>query len=220
MRKPDRNVGLEFREILFAEYGFEQGPYNHGGNFLRIVDAQHCLHVNADRWDAPGGGAIIFGLRIGVGRRDNNQLWRDLLDDRVHEWSRTVALAQDVLGEPLRSFHGWEGARPDMAGWLEENVPRLVEFANHSYIVETLAENSAASGTLDLTRFPRMMEALMGGWNDAKDEEFLAPMIDQLDEDPAIWKDDPDGSIRQGKIDRVRAWIEAHPDGVERELLN
>ena len=79
-----------------------------------------------------------------------------------------------------------------------------------------LQDLDPTEGRLDPTRFPRMMEALMGGWNDAHEEEFLLPMVAQLDE---TWKSDPDGSIRRGKIDRVRAWIEEHPDGVERELL-
>ena len=63
----------------------------------------------------------------------------------------------------------------------------------------------------------RPVSRLMGGWNAAHEEEFLGPMVAQLDE---VWKSDPDGSERRGKIDRVRAWIDEHPGGVERELLS
>lgn len=62
-----------------------------------------------------------------------------------------------------------------------------------------------------------MMTALMDGWDDAAEEEFMAPMLVQLEE---TWDSDPDGSVRRGKIERVRAWIAEHPDGVERELID
>ncbi len=60
-----------------------------------------------------------------------------------------------------------------------------------------------------------MLNSLLDGWSDEAEEEFLVPMIATLDED---WPNDPDKSIRQGRVDRIRAWIAEHPDGVEREL--
>ena len=123
----------------------------------------------------------------------------------------------DPFGEGLKSFIGTGGLRPDIAGWLNRTVPRLVELTNYRYIADTLARHGAAAPGLDRTRFPRMTEALLGGWNDSHEEEFLVPMVAQLDE---TWKSDPGGLERRGKIDRVRAWIEQHPDGVERELLD
>ena len=211
----DWNVGLELRDLLFAEHGFEQG--HRDGSFLRRVDSQHGLVIRASRWAAAGGGDVSLGVLIGFARRDNNQLWNQLLDERVHEWRTTVSVL-DPVGTGYKSFIVVDGLRPDIAGWLNETVPRLVELTNYRYIADALAEQREAyEGRLDPTLFPRMMEALMGGWNDAREEEFLAPMVAQLDE---MWKSDPDGSMRRGKIDRVRAWIEQHPDGVERELID
>jgi len=211
----DWNVGLELRDLLFTDHGFEQG--HRASSFLRRVDAQHGVVIRADRWTAAGGGDVSLGVLIGFARRDNNQLWNQLLDERVHEWRTTVDVL-DPVGTGLKSFIGVGGLRPDISGWLNRTVPRLLELANYRYIADTLAEQRVEyQGRLDPTVFPRMMEALMGGWNDACEEEFLAPMVAQLDE---TWKSDPDGSIRRGKIDRVRAWIEQHPDGVERELIN
>ena len=40
----DWNVGLELRDLLLTDHGFEQGPYDEGA-FLRRVDAQHGLVV-------------------------------------------------------------------------------------------------------------------------------------------------------------------------------
>lgn len=211
----DWNVGRELRDLLFNEHGFEQGPYEEGA-FLRRVDAQHGVLINSGRWDAPDAGSKSVSIRIGFARKDNNQLWHELLDERVHEWSSTIHVS-DPFGEGPKSFIGTGGLRPDIAGWLNKTVPRLLELANYRYITDTLARHGAAVQGLDRTRFPRMMEALMGGWNDAAEEEFLAPMVAQLDE---TWKSDPDGSVRRGKIDRVRAWIAAHPDGVARELID
>ena len=214
MGKEDWNVGLELQELLFTEHGFEQG--HSGGLFLRRMDAQHGVVIKASRWTAAGGGDRKLGVLIGFARRDNNLLWRDLINERVNEWRTTVDVL-DPVGTGYKNFIGTDGLRPDIAGWLNKTVPRLVELANYRYISDTLAEQGVAyEGRLDPTRFPRMMEALLGGWNDAHEEEFLAPMVAQLDE---TWKSDPDGSERRGKIDRVRAWIEQHPDGVERELL-
>lgn len=38
----------------------------------------------------------------------------------------------------------------------------------------------------------------------------MTPMLARLEE---TWDSDLDGSVRRGKIDRVRAWIAEHPDG-------
>lgn len=214
------NIGRFIGDDLIERFGFEADPDASGGVYRRIIDSENAVEVLIDGWSrVPGGGTPMPRPIFGVARRDINELWHELLDERMRPWAATVSEQPWFFDRERMSFR-YSSSPADVSGWLDDVIPQLVARAPHWSFVKAHMELSAAlptkAGRMKV-QFPRMMTALMEGWNDAAEEEFLSPMIAQLDE---IWDLDPDGSMRRAKIERIRAWIEEHPDGVEREMID
>lgn len=214
------NIGRYIGEELIERFGFEEDPESSGGSYRRIVNSQHAVVATIGGWSKiPGGGTTIPMPKFGVARRDINELWHFLIPRLRGPWGSTVAEQPWFFGREPVSFI-WTDTPGEVSGWLDDVIPRLVAEAPHWSFVKAHMELTAALPTPASrmkARFPRMMTSLMEGWTDAAEEEFMLPMLAQLDEP---WDSDPDGSMRRAKIARIRSWIEEHPDGVERELID
>lgn len=212
----DRDVLNEVGDALIGPFGF---THFLKGQFTYQVDSEHSAYVELSPWE--GRRRNFASIRFGIARRDVNVLRKQLLQLELSEKFATI-----TDREPY--FFGMRSPRfeyifhtPDVIQqWLDEMIPRLKdEASNFNFLSVKMDQYSrhAEPSTRRSVHIPRFMTALLDGWSDDAEEEFLAPMVAQLDED---WRDDPDGLIRQGRIDRVRAWIAEHPDGVERQLTD
>ena len=211
---PSQNLGREAFSQLVEKHGFT----GDAPNLFKQVDSQHAFCVRISRWDGrPEGGDNSFVLGLGVARRDNNQL-RDVLLPGWGDWGKTLIETSPPFIEecPRPNFSYMLNSIEEIGQWADLWIPRLVdETTNLPFIKAKLDEYKTDIG---FTIFPRLVEAMLDGWNDEAEEEFMdGHFLRQLGED---WKDDPDRSIRQGRLDRVREWIAEHPDGIERELTS
>jgi len=213
------NVGRFIGDELVERFGFSEDA-EYGGVYRRIMDSQHAVSVRMGGWDClPGGGTPIPLPDFGVSRRDINELWHDLLNPRVKKWVDTVSGSLHFFGRPQDSFN-YKDTPQTVREWTDEWIPRLIDEVPHLSFVEAqmaLKAKHEYQSTRNSVQVPRMMTALMAGWTEAAEAEFMTPLLVQLGE---TWDTDLDRSMRQGKIDRVRAWISEHPDGIERELTD
>lgn len=216
----ERNIGWEVANRLVDVHGFEPAP-EHPGRFRRIVDSQHAVLVTFSRWDEPNGGALRASFYFGIARRDINELWRDLLDPRVLTWRPTLQERPTFFddGRPLAGFSDRDYTAEEMADWLDLWVPRLVSEAPClPFLRAKLADEAFQNRSPDATQVPRMINKLLDGeWTEEEDEEWFGRWRQTMKNRPSEHVGHQ-AAVR--KTAAVRAWLEAHPDGVERELVD
>lgn len=213
-----RDVQREVRDALIDRFGFSYRP---SGWFIREVGAQHSAVVLV----GPNYGERTNEARIslGVSRRDVNELWHELVDTGLPLWRATILNGPEphFWGEPDPFFTYLLHTPEDVQDWMGEHIPRLVsEVCNFGFITAKFSEAVGShpdDGQYFRLWYPRLVNAMLDGWTDEAEQEFIAPMIARLDED---WDSDPDKSIRQGRIDKIRAWIAENPGGIERECVD
>lgn len=138
------DIGRLIGDELVARFGFEAEP-DWDGVFQRVVDSQHAVIVTIGDWGrVPGGGSTMPSPRFGVARRDINELWNNLLDDRVRRWRRTVREHPWFFGREPVSFLTSRDEPVDVTRWMDELIPRLV--------AETPHWSLRAAGRSDLSR--------------------------------------------------------------------
>ena len=212
-----RDIHREIRDALVDRFGY---THRRQGRFTLEVDSEHSavLVVGPNFGERRTNEARIW---LGVMRRDINDLWRELLSKSLSEWFPTINNSEPYFfGEADPNFSHLFHTPEVIQEWLDAYIPRLAsELCNYRFVSQRIDEyaRNGVPAAGHPGRLQLFVTALLDGWTDEAEEEFLAPMVAQLDED---WRDDPDGSIRQGRIDRVRAWIAEHPDGVERQLTD
>ena len=214
-RDKSRDVHREIRDALVDRFSY---TYRQRGQFTLEVDDQHSATVMV----GPNFGerrTNQASIHLGVIRRDINDLWRELYSSTLSESHATVSNGHrpHFWREPDPHFSYMHHSERVIQEWLDVHITRLADEAcNFGFVSAKLEElANSDSTTAKFATIPRFMTALLDGWTDEAEQEFMAPMIAQLDED---WPDDPDKSKRHAKIDRIREWIAGHPDGIEREL--
>lgn len=215
------NVGLIVEDLLVNTYGFEPIREVEKGNFwIRRMDSQHSLRVVVDGWQDGRGsrerGGVNLHAYFAVIREDMNDVWRATMHPDLPWFFRTIAEDPRFFGQD--SFiSGVSGTAEDAAQWVHTYVPRLIEEAPNLPFIEAHIE--AKKAVHDVERFGPLpvaiVQALVRGWAEA-DEDLVAPWVNVIETKPP----DHDWRVRlEAQMARMRAWIEAHPDGlVDREL--
>lgn len=220
--EPDesRDVHREVHDALIGRFGY---THRDTGRFTIDVDSQHqALVVVGPNFGQRRTNQAEIGL--GVIRRDVRDLESELLHDRLPEWRATIrnATKPHFWGEPDPYFSYLRHTSEDVQEWLDGNIPRLVtEACNYGFVAMKLEEaashGSSYAASSDRTWSSRLATALLDGWTDEAEDEFMSVLVSELEAED---RHDVDRSKRQGRIDRVRAWIAEHPDGIERECFD
>lgn len=206
------NIGLYVADLLTDQHGFEQ--LEEPSHFRKVVDSQHAAFVSISPWDRkPPGGYDSPSVRFGVARRDINELWAKLINDRVEPWRSTVSFSYSET-ERVGSFLYFEHSQDDVEGFVDEWMPKMVAEHTNLASVERRLGEVRRSGRMDTTFIPRMMNALLDGWTEADSVEFLGELSNRIEN----LSDQDDRERIHRQIERVKAWVAEHPDGVEREL--
>lgn len=207
------SVGETLTKLLTESYGFYQTT---PGNFFRDVDNQHALVITDKNWDARRTGKLINStfLSFALARRDINDLWRELYNSELPSPWATVDATSTLFSENYMLCQ--RRASDEATVWLQffdEYIPKLQALANLPSI-NVLIDTLHADGNGG-ARLPRMMNIMLDGkWDDAAHEEFLAPDIDAIERLPP---DHPHVIDCKQRVPLFQAWLEAHPNGIERE---
>ena len=208
---PARHLGKDALRILTTQFGFEGKPHA----LHRQVDDQHSIFITIDPW-RPRKKDSSARLIIGIARKDNNELRRTMLQPEWETWDKTVVQKRPpfIEGSPPTLFSNVTKRELGLQEWLDTYMPRLFdECANLPFIKAQLEQQKDDK---DFTIRPRMFEEMLDGWTNEAEVEFLdsffIPRLHAVD--------GPERTKRQAQIDRIRAWIAEHPDGIERELTD
>ncbi len=209
-----RDVLCEVADALVERFGFsEMEP----GVYMFEVDAQHSAKVLVSPWN--GRRRNLARVQQAVIRRDVNDLRRELLQPDLPVWASSISNSR-----PRPHFFGEDDPRFDykfhtpefVQERLDEAIPRLLsEACTFEFFSDYLLKCWNDPKNRQTSQAQMFMTALLDGWSEEAEQEFLAPMVRSLDKD---WDDESKKAWQQGRVDRVRAWIAEHPDGVEREL--
>lgn len=213
------NIGLFVADLLVDQHGFEQ--LDAPSHFLKKVDGQHAALVSMSPWDRePPGGHDRPSVYFGVARRDINELWRDLIRETIDPWKATTNVSFSADDPSLGSLSYLTTSRDDVAEFVDEWIPKmLAERTNLASVEAELTRRrrrtTVANGLMkgDPTVFPRMMNALLDGWTEEEEAEFMGELQGRHD----FLNPEPRARVA-AQMERVRAWVAEHPDGVEREL--
>ena len=233
------NAGRAVRDFLIGENGFAECDSEY--KISRRVDRQHSLIFEDGHWHrGPKGGYTTVSPKLWVARRDLNDLSREISNPgSVRNWecrpTLNVTAHLDIewalphrLSSQSRTFKGPEEWLPP---WVDSWLPVFADKAPHMpFLTEVLAKQSNGTrAQRDWVRGWRKLTAMLdGSWTEAHDEEFLAP-IERFLADPesnestrTLPKEKLAKLIvnRQAVLDRTRAWLAEHPDGIERELMD
>lgn len=208
------NLGKAVVDRLIANHGFETSERI--GEFRCVVDSQHALVYEDKQWHrSRSGGYSSVDAWLKVARRDVNELRSHVMDDEWSVWGPTFDVTREVRPGAFKVFFGTDA---DVEPWIDGWLPRFVEVAPHLPLLSSVLEKASSNPRQkDGVRWVRWMTAMLDGWSVEDEEEFLGPLLDGIDS--------PDLSEefrarRQGRIDRTRAWVAEHPNGIERELTD
>lgn len=208
----DFNLGRAVADRLIGQHGFEET--DRIGELRRIVDSQHALVFDDGHWHRGSkGGYKSVNARLYVARRDVNELRAHVYSDDWLTWGPTFDVTKAVGVSDGFIF----GTEEDVDPWIESWLPRFVAEGPHLPLLRSVLEKeSAYSKPRDGLRWVRWMSAMLDGWSDADEEEFLSSIESIL----AVREDVPEEqrNSAQGRVDRTRAWVGEHPNGIEREF--
>ena len=229
------DAGRAVREYLVAHHAFEECDVP--GRLFRVVDQQHALvfhdglaHVG------PRGGYTEVRAQLHVARRDLNELIREILDLNdpwAWEWwptfdvTRHLGIEWAMPQHPSATPTYFKGPEEWMERWIDSWLPLFEEKApSMAFLMDVFARNS--NRDIGHKAHRRKFTAMLDGWTDADEEEFLAP-VERFLADPESHesaKELPRATFvrlvanRRSELDRTRAWLAEHPNGIERELMD
>lgn len=219
---PRENFGLDLSAYIEETFSFA-ATQDFPGQLDRRVDEQHLVIVTITPWSeaAPGGTNRPAAL-LSTARRDINEVWRDVFNDRITpEFSTIGERPMWFFDQPQGSWLGRSpDTRDDMFAWADVWIPRLIESASLTFVKDFMARTSdvpkAQKNHRRKTLIPRMCDALLDGrWGAEFETEFVEPALADIER----LGPDHKHSIRlSGQLERLRAWLAANPNGVTREL--
>lgn len=221
----DRNLGREVGELLVDEHGFARDD-RVPGRFFRVVDSQHALVFWDADWDkGPGGytwkaGYLTVSAQLFVARRDINELALEIYDKDIfrHPYP-TVRVDREIrpmgFGRYTGQFEGFNReVERDVPAWIDSWLPEFAERTpNMPLLTQSIAKQAAHPRGGGVVSWVRWMTAMLDGWTEADEQEFLL-----VEHDAKTGPDTIDSF--SATVERTRAWLAEHPDGIERELMD
>lgn len=221
---PDRDIALEVIARISERHGFERDP-NYPGRVRRTIDDQHQVMASVtpwQAWDDATEDRTRANVSFGIARRDINELWAELLDDRVATWFETIAEYLPFFGQPPAQWLSFLTPENEVESWIDEWVPQLVTKAPTLPFIESVFEMAAETPeqTEEVRQWqwiPRSINNLLNGTHAPVWTDLIEPLRERLDEAEAgsEWY-----QTVEGQIDRVLAWMQENPEGVERTLVD
>ena len=209
------NIAEFCESQLLERFGFEADRIE--GSFVRRIDAQHAVMMEINGFGRGPNAGTNPSYEVWLARRDINELRIELATGsrKLRPWSGTLREppASPFLGRPVPGWQSITMTEEMVAGYLEKWIPPLDGLANLGFMEKQMTTTSPITGEQSY-RIVRIPNRMLSGWRD--EDELL---IEQ--ELASVQQYGPEVVVRvemEAKIERVRAWIAEHPDGVEREL--
>ncbi|MEM7095242.1 MAG: hypothetical protein AAF567_19745 [Actinomycetota bacterium] len=219
----EHNVGLDVAEHLVGVYGFVPAAKKWAGLFHREMDAQHTVSASLSPYtrSAPGGGARV-SVDFWVSRLDIMSLQKQVFDNVVMPRWWTIAEPARFFGQPRG---GWASMsvledRSPIYEWLDEWVPRLVEEGPSLSFIESWWARPIGrerSGWSHRYGDRWVCNQMLCGWSDEAERELLGPFEELI---ASTDRESTEHAMYTAQLERVRRWIDEHPDGIERELID
>jgi len=220
------NVGRAVRDRLIGEHGFEETGDPYFGTLRKVVDSQRALIFEDHDWDRSSeGGSREVSAQLKIARRDVNELRAYVSDDGWDSWGATFDVTKEISVEWLDRPDGWSrfsafaGTEAQVDPWLESWISRFVDEGPRMPLLYTILERAKINpNKVGASEWQVWMTAMLDGWTEADEQQFLIPKDIALRERTDL---DEDQRFRlRGRVERTRAWVAEHPDGIERELMD
>lgn len=218
------DLGRVVRDRLIDQHGFSE--MNRIGQIQRIVDEQHALIFEDGQWHrSREGGYRHISPSLKVARRDINELRAYVMDDGWESWFATFDVTKEIglewLDRPAGRPKGFPfaGTESQVDSWLDSWMPRFAEQAPRMPLLYKILERAKLKPhKVGAGEWQVWMTAMLDGWADEHEERFLIPKDTALREREDL--DEVQLARLRGRVERTRAWIAEHPNGIERELMD
>ncbi|MEM7094424.1 MAG: hypothetical protein AAF567_15590 [Actinomycetota bacterium] len=222
----EHNIGLDVAEHLLEVYGFVPAAQKWAGLFHREIDAQHTVSVNLSPFQTrpPGGGSQV-SVDFWVSRLDVMSLQKQVFDNVVMPRWWTIMEGFRFFDQPpgIWSFMSVAEDRAPMFAWLDVWVPRLVEEGPSLPFIESNFERyRVAAGPDGYGWSPQfgdrwVCNQMLWGWSDDAERELLGPFEELI---ASTDRESIQHATYTAQLERIRRWVDQHPDGIERELID